>query len=176
MLYWAAGDKKSVLSDTEMRHGLESALSKLGPRKRVLALPPDFTRFHSRAGKLTEWVWEHYGESLTDVMPATGTHVAMTESEIRRMFGKTPQNLFRAHDWRKDVVTVGTVPAAFIRDVSDGALEFPWPAQVNRLLTGGGHDLILSIGQVVPHEVVGMANFNKNIFVGTGGKEGIDKS
>jgi nickel-dependent lactate racemase len=36
--------------------------------------------------------------------------------------------------------------------------------------------LILSIGQVVPHEVVGMANYNKNIFVGTGGQEGINKS
>ncbi|HUX52213.1 MAG TPA: lactate racemase domain-containing protein [Spirochaetia bacterium] len=176
MLYLAAGDNKSVLTDTDMRSGLESALSKLGTRKHVLALPPDFTRFHSRAGKLTEWVWEHFKESLTDIMPATGTHVAMTENEIRRMFGRTPQNLFRAHDWRNDVVTVGTVPAEFIREVSEGALDFSWPAQVNKLLTGGGHDLILSIGQVVPHEVVGMANFNKNIFVGTGGKEGIDKS
>jgi nickel-dependent lactate racemase len=43
------------------------------------------------------------------------------------------------------------------------------PIQVNKLLRDGGHDLILSIGQVVPHEVMGMANFNKNIFVGTGG-------
>lgn len=40
----------------------------------------------------------------------------------------------------------------------------------------GGHDLILSIGQVVPHEVMGMANYNKNIFVGTGGSEAINFS
>jgi len=44
------------------------------------------------------------------------------------------------------------------------------------LLAHGGHDLILSIGQVVPHEVIGMANYNKNLFVGTGGTEGIHKS
>ena len=55
-------------------------------------------------------------------------------------------------------------------------VDFPWPAQVNKLLAKGGFDLILSIGQVVPHEVVGMANYNKNIFVGTGGIEGINKS
>jgi nickel-dependent lactate racemase len=44
------------------------------------------------------------------------------------------------------------------------------------MINEGGHDLILSIGQVVPHEVIGMANYNKNIFVGTGGSEGINKS
>jgi nickel-dependent lactate racemase len=55
-------------------------------------------------------------------------------------------------------------------------VDYPWPAQVNKLLVDGGHDLILSIGQVVPHEVIGMANYNKNIFVGTGGSEGINKS
>ncbi len=44
------------------------------------------------------------------------------------------------------------------------------------LIARGNHDLILSLGQVVPHEVVGMANHNKNIFVGTGGPDGINKS
>jgi nickel-dependent lactate racemase len=68
------------------------------------------------------------------------------------------------------------VPAEFVRTVSEGAVEFPWPAQVANLIAEGGHDLILSIGQVVPHEVIGMANYNKNIFVGTGGVEGINKS
>jgi nickel-dependent lactate racemase len=47
---------------------------------------------------------------------------------------------------------------------------------VNRLIAQGGFDLILSIGQVVPHEVIGMANYNKNILVGTGGREGINRS
>jgi nickel-dependent lactate racemase len=92
------------------------------------------------------------------------------------MFGETPRNLFRIHDWRHDVVTLGEVPAAYVKQVSEGKVDFSWPAQVNRLLVEGNFDLILSIGQVVPHEVVGMANYNKNIFVGTGGIEGINKS
>jgi len=87
-----------------------------------------------------------------------------------------PKELFRVHDWRNDVVTLGEVPAEYVREVSGNAVDFAWPAQVNKLLVEGGFDLILSIGQVVPHEVVGMANHNKNIFVGTGGAEGINKS
>jgi len=100
----------------------------------------------------------------------------MTDSQIRHMFGKTPRDLFRDHDWRNDVITLGTVPGEFISEVSGGAVDYSWPAQVNKLLVEGNFDLILSIGQVVPHEVVGMANYNKNIFVGTGGSEGINKS
>ena len=69
-----------------------------------------------------------------------------------------------------------TVPGEFVKEVSGGVIDYPWPAQVNKLLVEGGFDLILSIGQVVPHEVAGMANYNKNIFVGTGGSEGINKS
>jgi nickel-dependent lactate racemase len=92
------------------------------------------------------------------------------------MFAGIPKNLFRVHDWRNDVVTLGEVPAEFVREVSDQKVDYPWPAQVNKLLVEGNHDLILSIGQVVPHEVIGMANYNKNIFVGTGGAEGINKS
>ena len=80
------------------------------------------------------------------------------------------------HDWRNGLVTLGEVPASFVREQSEGALDFSWPAQVDKLLVEGGFDLILSIGQVVPHEVIGMANYNKNVFVGTGGAEGINKS
>jgi nickel-dependent lactate racemase len=92
------------------------------------------------------------------------------------MFGEVPLDLFRVHNWRIDVETVGEVPAEFIREQSEGKLDYAWPAQVNRLLSRGGFDLILSIGQVVPHEVIGMANYNKNILIGTGGREGINRS
>ncbi|MHC4518087.1 MAG: nickel-dependent putative hexonate epimerase, partial [Planctomycetota bacterium] len=118
----------------------------------------------------------YYGSKLTDILPAVGTHFAMTEGEIRRMFGDIPFSLFREHDWRGGLATLGEVPAEFVREVSEGKADFPWPAQVDKLLVEGGFDLILSIGQVVPHEVVGMANYNKNVFVGTGGVEGINKS
>jgi nickel-dependent lactate racemase len=164
------------LSAADLREGLYEAFRKLGERKKVLAIPPDFTRFPSRAGELTEMAWEYYGASLTDILPALGTHSPMQDAQISHMFGQTPRALFRDHDWRNDVVTLGYVPGDFVREVSEGAVDYPWPAQVNKLLVNGGFDLILSVGQVVPHEVVGMANYNKNIFVGTGGAEGINKS
>ncbi|MGO9308452.1 MAG: lactate racemase domain-containing protein, partial [Spirochaetia bacterium] len=114
--------------------------------------------------------------ALTDVLPATGTHFAVTEAEKQEMFGRLPPGLFRVHRWKQDVETLGRVPADFINRVSEGKLSFDWPAQVDRLIARGGHDLILSIGQVVPHEVVGMAGHMKNIFIGAGGAEGINKS
>jgi nickel-dependent lactate racemase len=84
--------------------------------------------------------------------------------------------LFRVHNWRTDIETLGELPASFIREQSEGKLNYTWPAQVNRLISQGGFDLILSIGQVVPHEVIGMANHAKNILIGTGGREGINRS
>ncbi len=164
------------MSVDEVKARLFEALGMLGERRRVLAVPPDFTRMHSRAGELTEMAWEFYGAGMVDVLPALGTHKAMTDVEIATMFGKTPRELFRVHDWRNDVVTLGEVPGAFLHEVSEGKLDYTWPAQVNKLLRHGGHDLILSIGQVVPHEVVGFANGSKNIFVGTGGVMGIHRS
>jgi nickel-dependent lactate racemase len=176
MLYFARGSVTDKLSDTDLRDGLFAALKKLGARKKVLAVPPDFTRFHSQAGWLTSLTHEFYGDKLTDVLPALGTHTAMTGEQIAEMFPGVPEKLFRVHNWRTGIITVGEVPAAFVKKVSEGAVDFPWPAQVAHLIASGGHDLILSIGQVVPHEVIGMANYNKNIFVGTGGVEGINKS
>jgi len=175
-LLFAAGSSTTEMSAAAVKAGLFEALGKLGERKRVLAVPPDFTRLHSKAGLLTEFAWEYYGRALTDVLPALGTHKAMTDNEIASMFGATPRSLFRVHDWRNDVVTLGEVPGEFVRTVSEGKVDYPWPAQVNKLLRDGGHDLILSIGQVVPHEVVGMANGNKNVFIGTGGAMGIHRS
>ncbi len=176
MLYYAEERPNGHISDEELRSAIAEIADKLSPVKKVLAIPPDMTRFHSRAGKITEHLWESFSDRLTDVLPAIGTHFPMTGNEIRTMYGKVPEDLFRVHAWREDLDTLGRIPASFIREVSEGKLDYDWPAQVNKLLTNGGHDLILSIGQVVPHEVVGMANYNKNIFIGTGGREAINKS
>lgn len=176
MLLYSRGDKNTSLTEQELEEGLYSALDKLGARKKVLAVPPDITRCHSRAGELTFAVWKYYGDRLTDVLPATGTHFAMTDTEISKMYGQTPRGLFREHNWRSGLVTLGEVPAEYVKQVSEGLVNDSWPAQVNMLIAEGGFDLVLSIGQVVPHEVSGMANYNKNIFVGAGGAEGINKS
>ena len=176
MLFYKRASQNDSLTTQDLKEGLYSALEKLGPRKKVLAVPPDITRFHSQAGQLTRMAWQYYGKSLTDILPAIGTHNPMTEEQIGKMFGDIPLGLFRKHNWRDGLVTLGRVPAEFVRKVSEGKVDYSWPAQVNKLLVEGNFDLILSIGQVVPHEVAGMANYNKNILVGIGGSEGINKS
>ena len=176
MLYYARGSKNDNITPEEVRAALSGVFDNMGPRKRVLAIPPDFTRLNSYAGPITEMVYDYFGERLTDVMPALGTHTPMTPEQISAMFGHVPASLFRVHDWRNDVVTVGEVPSGYVREVSEGRLDFTWPAQVNKLLLDPSFDLILSIGQVVPHEVIGMANYTKNIFVGVGGSAGINRS
>ena len=130
-------------------------------------------------------------ESRPDItiLPALGTHAPMTSQQIRSMFGdalaeKQPDP-FVVHDWRSDVVTIGTAPADMVRSATNGMVEQEWPAQLNKLVWEKRHhdpskqphkSLVLSIGQVVPHEVMGMANFNKNLFVGAGGVEAINLS
>lgn len=176
MLLYAKGSKDTEINSDEVQKSLFEAFNKLGVKNRVLAIPPDFTRFHSRAGDITNMAYHYYQDKLTDILPALGTHFAMTDNEISKMFGDVPKELFRIHNWKEDLTTLGVVPGQFVSKVSEGKVNYDWPAQVNKLLVEGEHDLILSIGQVVPHEVVGMANYNKNIFVGTGGQEGINKS
>src|SRR5271165_4268576 len=175
-LYCAVGGAEADLPPRQLQDLLTGSLAKLGERNRVLAVPPDQTRLHSRAGDLTRYAWQYYGDRLKAVIPALGTHAAMQPGQIAHMFGEMPHELFHVHNWRTDIETLGEVPAEFIHEQSEGKLNYAWPAQVNRLIAHGGFDLILSIGQVVPHEVIGMANYNKNILVGTGGREGINRS
>jgi len=175
-IYYGEGSPQTDLVGRGLREAFFSALEKLGPRQRVLAIPPDYTRANSMAGPLTCLAYEYFGSCLVDVMPALGTHVPMANWQLDRMFPGLPRELIRVHQWRTEVVTVGEVPGPFVAEVTENIYSKPWPAQLNRLVWKGGHDLILSIGQVVPHEVIGMANYNKNLFVGAGGAEGINES
>jgi nickel-dependent lactate racemase len=175
-LYCAIGSVDTDLTTRQLNDLLVEGLAKLGPRNKVLAVPPDQTRAHSRAGELTRYAWQYYGDKLRAVLPALGTHAPMNPEQIAHMYGDMPLDLFKVHNWRTDIETLGEVPAEFIREQSEGKLSYAWPAQVNKLISRGGFDLILSIGQVVPHEVIGMANYNKNILVGTGGRDGINRS
>ena len=167
-----------ALTDAEKAALLKEALGKIGkPLKKVLIIPPDFTRFNSNAGPLTAMLYDMLSPTAqVDIIPALGTHFPMTEHEIRTMFGdRIPLDRFKVHDWRNDVVTLGEVPSEKIKEWSDGKLDYSVKAQCNKILFEG-YDLILSVGQIVPHEVVGMANYTKNIMVGVGGADMINKS
>jgi nickel-dependent lactate racemase len=183
--YVARGGVALDLSDEELDELFSSALSKAvadqNDSGRIIILPPDITRFYSRAGYLTGIAARELSGRLGAVLPALGTHMPMTAAEHKRMFPETPWEKFLVHDWRNDVTELGRLPADRVEEICKGAVRYDWPAQVNKLLQksgngSGGFSLIISIGQVVPHEVAGMANHAKNIFVGTGGKEAIDKS
>lgn len=174
--YFATGDETTSLTSNDLRQALLETFQAIGKRKKVLLLPPDATRLFSRAGELTVLSHELLGDAVTDIMPALGTHSPMKPNQLDHMFPGIPHDLFRPHLWRDEVVTLGEVSAEFVSEVTGGIYQSAWKAQVNQLLRDGGHDLIFSIGQVVPHEVIGMANYNKNVFVGTGGSEGINES
>ncbi len=176
MILFSQGSPETAFTVEELRNALFTSFDQLGDRKRVVAVPPDFTRYHSQSGLLTELSWEYYQERLADVLPATGTHFAMTRAEKEIMFGRVPEELFRVHDYKNASTTLGEVPGAYVREVSGEIVDYSIPIQLNRLLADGKHDLILSIGQVVPHEVIGMAGYNKNLFVGTGGAETINRT
>jgi nickel-dependent lactate racemase len=176
MLLFEKGSSDTIIAEKELKEYIFTILKSLGNKNRVLIVPPDFTRFHSGAGIITQFIFEFYKDKVKAILPALGTHFPMIKKEIRKMYGDLPLELFVQHDWRNDIITLGEVPSEFVKKVSEGRVEYSWPAQVNKLLVEGKFDLILSVGQVVPHEVIGMANHNKNIFVGTGGSEGINKS
>ncbi len=146
--------------------------------KKVLILPPDFTRMYSGAGIITAIYYELLKDTCqVDIMPALGTHVPMTEEEWVAFFGEgVPFDRMLVHNWRTDVIKLGEVPASFVSEVSEGLVNNSIDVEVNRAIMDPSYDLILSIGQVVPHEVVGMANYSKNVFVGCGGSSMINSS
>ncbi|NLC54086.1 MAG: DUF2088 domain-containing protein [Firmicutes bacterium] len=148
------------------------------PLRKVLLLPPDITRFHSKAGLIVQLLYKALApRAKVEIMPALGTHMPMSKEERGLMFGtEIPAECFRVHDWRNDVVKIGEVPATYVAEVSEGLVSFPIDVEVNRCLLDPSYDLIVSIGQVVPHEVVGMANYSKNILVGCGGRDLINKT
>ncbi len=165
------------LTQEEIRDALLQSLSGRDLRK-VLILPPDFTRFHSGAGFITNVYYHTLTEKgvKVDILPALGTHEPMTPAQLLAMFGDIPQEVFLVHDWRRDVVKIGEIPGDFLAEITDGLWKEPVAAEVNRLIMDESYDLIISPGQVVPHEVIGMSNHAKNLFVGTGGSEMINRS
>lgn len=176
--YFGRGGVNDNLTTADKREALAQALKVIGKRpRRVLILPPDHTRLNSDAGELTRLLYEMLAPTAeVDIMPALGTHSPMTEAQLRMMFGDTvPLTRFKVHDWRNGIRHVGDIPGSLLKEWSEGRVDYTVRVEVSNLLFGG-YDLILSVGQIVPHEVIGMANYTKNIVVGAGGADTINKS
>lgn len=165
------------IPDSELRAGIERLLA-AHPAKKALIIPPDYTRYHSNAGFITNVCYHHYASAgaTVDILPALGTHVPVTREQALDMFGDIPFERFIPHDWRRDVVKLGEVPGEFMARVTEGIWNDPVDVEINRLVMDESYDIIISPGQVVPHEVIGMSNHAKNLFVGVGGADMINKS
>ena len=177
-MYVQKGGADVSISDSELQSLVLEAIAKSGKEiKRMLILPPDHTRLNSCAGRITEIIYENYADKChIDIMPALGTHSAMGDAQLELMFGKKiPKDKFLVHDWRNGVKAMGKASSEFISELSEGKLDYEVNVEVNKIVFEN-YDIILSIGQVVPHEVVGMANYTKNIMVGIGGSDMINKS
>lgn len=172
-------NKENAIDDAQLRKILDQFIDiKAKDAKRVLILPPDITRFHSKAGFISAYLY-HQLKSRAEVkfLPALGTHDPMSDEDIDAMFGDDiPKELFLPHKWRTDVLKLGEISNQRMLELSEGKLDFSMDVAANKLLIEGHWDLIISVGQTVPHEVIGMANYTKNVLVGVGGSDTIHKS
>ncbi|MCM8530517.1 MAG: lactate racemase domain-containing protein [Lentisphaeraceae bacterium] len=173
------GAKERIISSADLEAHIDNFLaSHEGKLDRLLLLPPDHTRLNYRAGEITAYIYNKLKDTCTtNIMPALGTHFPMTEEQCHMMFGTSiPMEAYMPHDWRNALIELGEIPASRIKELSEGKLDFTMQVAVNKELIEGNYDLILSIGQIVPHEVIGMANYTKNVMIGVGGGDTINKS
>lgn len=175
---YEAQSRDGVLSSREVFGVVDQLLAQMEGARRILLVPPDITRCYSGAGEITGYCYRRLSaQAEVHIMPALGTHRMMIRDEQIRFIGEDiPESAYRYHNWRTDTVKLGSVPASYIERVSEGTSSMDIDVEVNRHLVDGSYDRILSIGQVVPHEVVGMANYSKNILVGLGGRQMINQS
>lgn len=139
--------------------------------KRVLLLPPDITRAHCGAGWITERLYRNFSQTAeVYVMPTLGQHVPHTDEQNQWMFGAVPLDRILTHDWRRDALRVGQIPADCVSRITGGKATWEIPIEINRQVMQEDWDIVLNVGHVVPHEVLGFANHNKNYFIGVGGK------
>lgn len=142
--------------------------------KKVLLLPPDITRAHSGAGWITERLYAFFAQTAeVTVIPTLGQHVPHTPEQNRWMLGAIPESRILKHDWRRDEKRIGAIPADYVSQLTGGRADWDIPVALNRTLLEENWDLVINVGHVVPHEVLGFANHNKNYFIGLGGKQTI---
>lgn len=157
-----------------VRRTLAEAKERLGitAYERVLLLPPDITRAHAGVGWITEYFYDVLTQEGAEVhlIPTLGQHLPHTPEDNAWMFGAVPEERIHKHDWKDGVTNVGTVPAELVKELTGGAVDWEMPIDLNTMTITQDWDLIINIGHVVPHEVLGFANHNKNYFIGLGGK------
>src|SRR5690606_6417485 len=118
------------------------------------------------------------------VVVALGTHAAMSEAELAAHLGYAEHGLEATypglrvvnHEWwdAQTFASLGAIDPARVADLSGGLLHEGVEVRVNRAVVE--HDVVLVVGPVFPHEVVGFSGGNKYFFPGVAGPEIIDLS
>ena len=172
------GNSERIISTSELRSHLDAFIERYRGINRLLIIPPDITRLNSRAGEITAYLYQQLKDDCyIRIMPALGTHFPMTVEECHKMFGTDiPMSAYLPHHWKDDLEILGELPSEYIAELSEGKLDYAMEIGVNKELIAGNYDLIVSVGQIVPHEVIGMANYTKNVLIGVGGGQTIHKS
>ena len=170
-----------VLSEAEVRQWFaaqEPTADFVG--KRVLVLVPDRTRT-APLPLLFDALHTHLRPHVAqlDVMVALGTHPPMSEYEICSLLGIGPeernrlffQTKFYNHEWDRpeQLVELGTLTEEQTQQLSGGLLSMTVPVKIHKRVND--YDLLLVLGPVFPHEVVGFSGGNKYFFPGIGGPE-----
>jgi nickel-dependent lactate racemase len=177
----ADGGSERTISDGELENHLDAIAESLPSDgiQRVLVVPPDHTRLHSRGGQIAG----HLDAKLrslglaVDVMPALGTHRPLGEADARRLFGGSiAADRLLEHRWRDDVLVIGEIPAHEVDEIVGQPLGLSLPVLVNAALVSGRYDLVIAAGQVVPHEVAGFGGYTKQLLIGLGGGELIGRT
>ncbi len=170
-----------LLSDHEVRGWIEREVPEadfLG--KRVLLIVPDATRtaplpllFDAIYNKL------QLVAAQFDVLVALGTHPPMSEQQICKMLGIQPQQRGREyglvqlfnHQWDRPqrLKKLGTLTKTETEEITDGRLVLDVPVTINSRIDD--YDILLVLGPVFPHEVVGFSGGNKYFFPGISGPE-----
>lgn len=171
----------TLLTNDDAERIVESAVDDLAPEgRRILVLVPDATRtcplgmvfraLHARLKGRARRI---------SVLFALGTHPPMTRQAMLQrleldeadMAGRFRDVELHNHAWDdpRALATVGRLDAATVAEATEGRFEMDLDVQVNRLIHE--HDLLLILGPVFPHEVVGFSGGNKYIFPGISGPE-----
>lgn len=175
------GSPTGRLTEEEARAIVEQGVpASLFEGKRVLVLTPDATRtapLPMMVRLVNGWIGPR--AKALDFMVALGTHQPLSEEKLLALYGITPADRegefarcrFLNHRWdRPDTLRkIGTLPASSVASLTNGLFSEDVDVVINRAIYE--YDLLLILGPVFPHEVVGFSGGTKYLFPGISGGE-----
>lgn len=175
-----------MMTEAEVREIVAAAFAEHDMTgKRVLFITPDATR-SGPMDVMFRVFYDALGEKVAalDYLIALGTHMAMDDAAINKLFGLTAEeragkyasvNIFN-HEWEKPETfrRIGVITADEIEALTGGLMRMDVPVTINKKLWD--YDQVIICGPTFPHEVVGFSGGNKYFFPGVAGPEVINFS